>query len=89
MIYPRVVKTEFYEGQAAIRSDKHQLCVPATETKNNDEVSFDDIVNRSGKDWKYFALIGYPGSGKTTLANQYGLPTEISVLKLKKLHKKI
>ena len=73
MIYPRVVKTEFYEGQAAIRSDKHQLCVPATETKNNDEVSFDDIVNRSGKDWKYFALIGYPGSEKTTLAKRLAI----------------
>ena len=68
--HPSFVKTVFYEGQAAIRNDKHQLCMPAYGTKNNDEVSFNDIINQLDKDWKYLALIGYPGSGKTTLAKR-------------------
>ena len=70
LIHPCVVRTEFYEGQAAIRNDKHQLFVPASETKNTNEVSFNDILNLCDKDWKYLALIGYPGSGKTTLAKR-------------------
>ena len=70
VVHPRVVKTIFYEGQAAIRNNKHQSCVPGPETKNNDEVSFNDILNQSDKDWKYLALIGCPGSGKTTLAKR-------------------
>ena len=70
VVHPRIIKTSFFEGEAAPPDDEYK---PSTEVSEiityGEEISFETLLNTENKS-KYVALIGYPGSGKTTCSKR-------------------
>jgi len=72
VVHPRLVKTSFFDGEAAPLNDEYN---PSTITDDletityGEEISFEMVLER-GDELKYVALIGYPGSGKTTCSKR-------------------
>ena len=70
VVHPRLIRTKFYEGEAALKNENLSTASETLEMTYEDEVCFDDILGQTDEAFKYLALIGYPGSGKTTLAKR-------------------
>ncbi|CAK8687371.1 unnamed protein product [Clavelina lepadiformis] len=68
VVHPNYNKISFFEGGAV---PEHETYAPSTEKpkgmKHNRNVSFDDLLKSSER---FSAIVGYPGSGKTTLSKR-------------------
>ena len=68
VVHPRLVKTSFFEGGAAPPDDEYIPSLDTLEITWGDELTFDKVLELGQK--SYTALIGYPGSGKTTCSKR-------------------
>ena len=70
VVHPRIVRTRPREGEAVVENKNYLMDLETPQNSKENEVSFDEILVQPDEEFKYVALIGYPGSGKTTLAKR-------------------
>ena len=70
VVHPRLVKTSFFDGEAAPLDNEYRPSSEDLETITyGEEISFETVLKMEGES-RYMALIGYPGSGKTTCSKR-------------------
>ena len=75
-VFSCLVNIDFFKGEAAIK-EKYSSVSKTADKMYESNVSFNEILDQSDEKYKYLALIGYPGSGKTTLAKRLAESKEI------------